>query len=145
MKHTSHSRPVRFLSSLFYFFSIFLFINAFNFQHNPPSGWQQQFLPFLNNRPLADMDFVDSLVGLGVTGDGTVKDSNFIIKTTNGGYNWYIVGHYYRDFTKVKFINESTGFICGGFNILGGILLKTTDKGDSGSKCLRTSEFILKI
>jgi photosystem II stability/assembly factor-like uncharacterized protein len=132
MNHTSHFRAVRVLSGLFYFFSIFIFINAFNFQHNPPSGWQQQFLPFLNNRPLADMDFVDSLVGIGITGDDSVNDTNYIIKTTDGGNKWFTVGNYFRDFAKVKFIDKKTGFICGGYNVLGGgILLKTTNTGDT--------------
>ncbi len=134
MKHTSHSRAVRFLSGLFYFFSIFMFINAFNFQHNPPSGWQQQFLPFLNNMPLSDMDFVDSLTGYGVTGVGASAetnggDTNYIIKTTDGGDSWDIVFRVYRYLKKVTFLNPDTGFVLGAGNSIGGYLTKTTNGG----------------
>ncbi len=130
MKHLHINSP-KLLTNLLWFFSIFIFINAFNFQHNPPSGWQQQYLPFLNNRPLADMDFVDSLVGFGVTGDGTGGDTNHIIKTTNGGEKWFVVQSYYKDLTTIKFLNSNTGFACGGLNGIGAFITKTTDAGIS--------------
>ncbi|MBK7253785.1 MAG: hypothetical protein IPI04_07655 [Ignavibacteria bacterium] len=51
------------LSGILYYTSIISFIIAFNFSDNPAGGWQQQFLPFMNNRPLSDITFVDSLTG----------------------------------------------------------------------------------
>ena len=52
----------------------FLFL-SFSFDADsppPPSGWYQQFLPDVNNMPISDIEFLDSLVGFAVTGNGTV-------------------------------------------------------------------------
>jgi len=75
-------------TSLVFYLSLLIFIIAFSFAHNLPGGWTQQFLPFMNDRPLSDMTFIDSLTGYGITGDGTVGDTNYIIKTSDGGENW---------------------------------------------------------
>ena len=130
MKHTSHTRGVRFLSSLFYFFSIFIFINAFNFQHNPPGAWRQQFMPEIQGLDIEDVVFLDSLTGY------AVAQLNFILKTTNGGENWSII---YEDttsvqfiFKKIQFISENEGF-AGGFFGLNYGMLKTTDAGQNWS------------
>ena len=117
------------LSGILYYTSIISFIIAFNFSDNPAGGWQQQFLPFMNNRPLSDITFVDSLTGFGITGDHTANVTNYVIKTTNGGDNWFVVDSIYQDLTKVNFINTNTGFVCGGLNQIGGYLTKTTDSG----------------
>ncbi len=119
----------RCITGILWFFSIIIFINAFNFQHNPPGGWQQQQMPNLNNRPLADITFIDSLTGYAVTGDNSPADTNFIVKTTNGGDNWSIKGSVYRDLSRVVFLNAETGYICGGYNVSGGFLSKTTNSG----------------
>ncbi|MBK9225777.1 MAG: hypothetical protein IPL67_01595 [Ignavibacteria bacterium] len=112
MNHTTHSRAVRFFSGLFYFFSIFIFINAFNFQHNPPGAWRQQFMPEIQGLDIEDVVFLDSLTGY------AVAQLNFILKTTNGGENWLII---YEDttsvqfiFKRIQFISENEGF-AGGF------------------------------
>ncbi|MBK8381018.1 MAG: hypothetical protein IPL16_03835 [Ignavibacteria bacterium] len=113
------------LSTILLYTSIITFIIAFNFSDNPPAGgWQQQFLPFMNNRPLSDITFVDSLTGFGITGDHTANVTNYVIKTTNGGDNWFVVDSIYQDLTKVNFINTNTGFVCGGLNQIGGYLTK---------------------
>ncbi|MBL0106558.1 MAG: T9SS type A sorting domain-containing protein [Ignavibacteria bacterium] len=118
------------LSTILLYTSIITFIIAFNFSDNPPAGgWQQQFLPFMNNRPLSDITFVDSLTGFGITGDHTANVTNYVIKTTNGGDNWFVVDSIYQDLTKVNFINTNTGFVCGGLNQIGGYLTKTTNSG----------------
>ena len=130
MKHTSHTRAVRFLSSLLYFFSIFIFINAFNFQHNPPGAWRQQFMPEIQGLDIEDVVFLDSLTGY------AVAQLNFILKTTNGGENWSII---YEDttsvqfiFKKIQFISENEGF-AGGFFGLNYGMMKTTDAGQNWS------------
>ena len=130
MKHTSHSRAVRFLSGLFYFFSIFIFINAFNFQHNPPGAWRQQFMPEIQGLDIEDVVFLDSLTGY------AVAQLNFILKTTNGGENWSII---YEDttsvqfiFKRIQFISENEGF-AGGFFGLNYGMMKTTDAGQNWS------------
>ena len=130
MKHTSHTRAVRFLSGLFYFFSIFIFINAFNFQHNPPGAWRQQFMPEIQGLDIEDVVFLDSLTGY------AVAQLNFILKTTNGGENWSII---YEDttsvqfiFKRIQFISENEGF-AGGFFGLNYGMMKTTDAGQNWS------------
>ena len=130
MNHTSHSRAGRLLSSLFYFFSIFVFINAFNFQHNPPGGWYRQFLPE-NLPPLNNLTFKDSLTGYGVTVRGSDGNS-YVIRTTNGGDNWSYVltENSGRTFLDIEFINAHTGF-AGTDWFAGTRLYKTTDGGNN--------------
>ena len=119
------------MRKLLYIF-IFLFL-SFNFDAvpPPPNGWYQQFLPDLNGESISDIYFVDSLIGFAVTGDGLSYDSNYILKTTNGGDNWTIKLAAYKDFFRVQFINQLTGFVCGGYNAIGQGLMKTTDGGEN--------------
>jgi hypothetical protein len=111
------------------FLTLLLFL-AFAPPLNPiAGGWTQQFMPFLNNRPISDITFTDSLTGFAITGDNTVGDTNYIVKTTNGGDNWSIVFTVYRDLSSVIFLNNDTGFVSGGFNVVGGYLIRTTNGG----------------
>ena len=103
------------LSSFIFYISILIFIIAFNFSDNPPvSGWKQQFMPYLNNQYVSDITFIDSLLGFAVTYNDTPGDTGYVLKTTNSGNNWYIVFQNRADFNRVIFLNESTGFVCGG-------------------------------
>jgi len=86
-------------------------------------------LPDLNNRPLADIQFIDSLLGYGITGDHTSGDTNYIIKTTNGGDKWFVVNTLYKDLSKVHFINANTGYVSGGLNGIPALFIKTTNGG----------------
>ncbi|MFC2093385.1 T9SS type A sorting domain-containing protein [Bacteroidota bacterium] len=117
------------LPDLLFFLSILFFTVGLNLQDNPPGGWYQQFLPDVNNMPISDIEFLDSLVGFAVTGDGTVGDTNYIIKTTNGGDNWFINFRAYKNFERVIFINNNVGYVCGGLNDIYGALYKTTNAG----------------
>lgn len=129
---TPHSalKVLNTLSSLLFYCSILFFIIGFNINDTPAPGfWYQQFMPNLNE-PISDVVFLDSLTGYAVTGDGLPNDSNYILKTTNGGNNWQIIYTAYKDFFKIKFINQLTGFVCGGYNALGQGLLKTTNGGN---------------
>lgn len=112
-------------ASFILYSSILTFIIAFNFSDNPPSGWYQQFLPNLNNRPLADIQFIDSLNGYAVTGDHTGIDPNYILKTINGGDNWSVIDSQNNDLSRVQFQNVNTGYVCGE----SGTLMKTTNGG----------------
>jgi len=88
-----------------------------------PPGWYQQYLPNVNNKPLSDLYFLDSLTGFFCTAGLPYNDTNYIVKTTNGGDNWFIV---FRDgllFRDIFFVNRTTGFI-GGTKIY-----KTTNAG----------------
>ncbi len=98
---------------------------------NPVGNWYQQFLPNLNEEPISDIFFIDSLTGWATTGDGLPNDSNYILKTTNGGNNWQIKFTAYRDFFRVRFINQNTGFVCGGLNNIGQVLYKSTNGGEN--------------
>ena len=130
MKHTSHTRAVRFLSGMLYFFSIFIFINAFNFQHNPPGGWYKQLLPDIGGAIVVDLTFTDSLNGVLVTGTNSLGRS-YLLRTTDGGDNWVIVlvdtG---RSFRQVEFTSDSIGYatLLAAFE-RSSVLLRTADKG----------------
>ena len=53
----------------FLYILIFLFLSfSFDAVPPPPGGWYQQFIPDVNNRPISDIEFLDSLVGFAVTG-----------------------------------------------------------------------------
>ena len=96
---------------------------------NPNGTWYQQFMPNINNMPISDIIFVDSLNGYAITGDQTPNDTNYILKTTSGGDSWNIVYRAYRNHLRIKFLNLNTGFVCGGFNTSSGELIKTTNAG----------------
>jgi len=118
------------LSTLLFYSSILAFIIAFNFAHNPKGGWTQQYMPNLNGRSITDITFTDSLNGYATT---TVSsDTSYVLKTTNGGDNWFI-NHTdsFFIFKKIQFVNESTGFI-GGYKVVNNSflnILKTTNAG----------------
>ncbi len=119
------------LSGILFYTSIISFIIAFNFTDNPPAGgWQQQFLP--TSLPgITDITFTDSLTGFAVT-TVDADNSSYIIKTINGGDNWIIslTENTGRIFTKVKFLNSSTGFAVTDYEVGGGRLYKTTNGGN---------------
>ncbi len=120
------------LYRILFFTSVILIILSFNLQHNPPSGWQKQMLPdSLPNFQVSDMFFLDSLTGWIVTGNDMPNDlSGYIIKTTNGGNNWELKYSDFRDYSRVIFLNNNTGYVCGGYNT-GARLLKSTNGGDN--------------
>ncbi|MFZ1323077.1 MAG: hypothetical protein WAT71_16075 [Ignavibacteria bacterium] len=120
------------ISSLIYAVSILIFIIGFNFSDNPPSGWELQQLPFLNNRDLRDMVFTDSLTGYAITKGSNNGDSDYVIKTTNSGNNWFKVYTIFAGMNKINFPNSITGYICGTkYPDITSIVLKTTNSGIS--------------
>ncbi len=117
------------ISSIVFYFAILLFFIAFNFSHHTPGGWYQQFLPYLGIRPLSDITFTDSLTGYAVTPYVAQNDTAFVLKTTNGGDNWFnikILAGEFVGFSRIHFINNATGFILGV-----GLLEKTTNAGST--------------
>jgi len=116
------------LSGILFYTSIISFIIAFNFSDNPPiSGWQQQFMPNFNGKPLKDITFTDSLTGYALIGFDN-SDSNFILKTTNSGDNWNVIRIENRQINKISFLNNDTGYVCGA-NPLTAYLIRTTNGG----------------
>jgi photosystem II stability/assembly factor-like uncharacterized protein len=84
-------------------------------------GWYQQFMPNIGSRTISDITFLDSLTGYATA--YTTTDTNYILKTTNGGDNWSIIYRNYALSNRVQFLNPSTGYVCGGF------LIRTTNAG----------------
>ena len=117
------------LSTLLFYSSILAFIIAFNFAHNPPGGWYQQFMPNLNGRSISDIKFLDSLTGYAVTNNLTPGDTGYILKTTDGGDNWNFSFTVNRGFAAIDFINLTTGYACGGSGGGTTYLCKTTNAG----------------
>ena len=120
------------LSSFIFYISILIFIIAFNFSDNPPvSGWQQQFMPNFNNRSLAGINFTDSLTGYAIISNSGTADTSFIIKTTNGGNNWFTLLSEFKSYYAISFLNNQTGYV-GGSDLMGySYLAKTTNNGIS--------------
>ena len=113
-----------------YLFLIFIVsLLAFTFTGNPPSGWYQQFIPDLGGMPISDMEFLDSLTGFIITGDTSPDDTNYVLKTTNGGDNWFINYKDFKNFSRIIFITDSIGYICGSSFQINGALYKTTNQG----------------
>ena len=83
MKHTPHTRAVRILSGLFYFFSIFMLIALPAHLH---SQWIPQSIPV--NKPVIGLDFADQNTGWAITENTSLTDTAYILNTTNGGSNW---------------------------------------------------------
>ncbi len=104
---------------------IFIVTVAFNFQHNPPSNWYQQFVN-LNGASIRDISFMDSLTGYMVTSIG--GSNSYIFKTTNGGDNWVTKYLHTQPFVRVQFVNNNTGFT-NAFNKI----FKTTNAGENWS------------
>ncbi len=120
---------MRKLKHILFLSSILLFL-AFNFQGNL-SGWYQQFLPnTIGSQIVNDMKFIDSLNGYMITSKNVNPDTASILKTTDGGDNWTTVfSQGSRRFNKIKFINNNTGFVCGGTGSGTPYLYKTTNEG----------------
>jgi photosystem II stability/assembly factor-like uncharacterized protein len=81
------------------------------------------------NKPINSMWFIDSNKGFAVDNDV------IIYKTTDGGFTWN--GFYpavyplsvNRNLRSIMFVNDSTGFVCGGKNFGNGLIYKTTNGG----------------
>ncbi|MDQ3019923.1 MAG: T9SS type A sorting domain-containing protein [Bacteroidota bacterium] len=117
-------------STFIFYISIFLFIIAFNFSHNPPGGWYQQFMPDIGSVSIGDITFVDSLIGYSIASKFVNPDTSMIIKTTNGGNNWSIIYHQgNKRFSRIVFLNETIGYVSGGTGSGTPYLFKTTDGG----------------
>lgn len=128
----NYFKSLSFITILLTVFIIIFFI-AFNFSDNPPtqSGWYQQFIPNLNGRVINDITFTDSLNGYIITNLLTSTDSSIILKTTNGGDNWFYIHSDSGDnYSKIKFINQNTGFVGGYISTFpNNYILKTTNAG----------------
>jgi photosystem II stability/assembly factor-like uncharacterized protein len=74
---------------------------------------------------------VDPLNGWGQTKGDSSTDTSFVIRTTNGGTDWFV--QYYQrglNLDLIDFVNDSTGYLFGySFNTHASTMLKTTNGG----------------
>lgn len=120
---TKQNKFLEFVVNVVFGLSLVGFFVAFNFS-DKMNGWHQQFLPAGGGKPIAGMVFVDSLTGFIVTGADTVGNTNYILKTTDGGENWTVNETVTDKFYKLQFLNDSTGLA-----IANNKLFKTFNKG----------------
>ncbi len=126
MKSGRNATNQRFFTKSVWFLSIIIFTTAFDLAHNPPSGWENQFLPDLNGRIISDMCFTDSLNGYATA--YKKFDPNYILRTTNGGINWIVSDSLVSWLTKVQFLDMKIGYVCGAR------MYKTTNAGNNWSQ-----------
>jgi photosystem II stability/assembly factor-like uncharacterized protein len=99
-----------------FFISILFFFIGFNFQDSRTGGWVRQYITApIGSAPINGIDFKDSLIGYAITNNLGMTDTNYVIKTTNGGFNWNVVlrvarsnGSRMYDF---KTLNKDTLFV----------------------------------
>jgi hypothetical protein len=77
------------------------------------------------------MTFIDSVTGFAVSSNKYSEDTGYIFKTTNGGDNWFVNFMPFKGFSRIKFVNDSIGFACGGSGGGTAYFCKTTDRGNS--------------
>ncbi|MBS1494686.1 MAG: T9SS type A sorting domain-containing protein [Bacteroidetes bacterium] len=71
--------------------------------------------------------FINENTGWGIVMYDT--STTKMIKTTNGGQNWFLSDPGLRSISKYQFVNESTGYIIGFPASGGGVFIKTIDGG----------------
>jgi len=123
--------------------SVLFFFIAFNFQDNRTGGWYQQWLPNLNGRSISYITFTDSLTGFAITPYVALNDTAFVIKTTNGGDNWFINNIFtgqYSGFKRLAFLNTNTGFIVGNSG-----MYKTTNSGSNWIQINKPNPFFIGL
>lgn len=107
------------------FISLIIFLTAFNFRDVMIGSWNPQYIYNTNGQSIRDMAFADSLNGYitlrsNTTGKGT------ILKTTNGGSNWFTSYHTLDSgiFSNIKIFNKDSSLVCNAYRIY-----KTTNGG----------------
>lgn len=91
------------------------------------TGWVMQTSPAAQE--LHDVFFVNQNTGWAV---GRFNAGGMIIKTTNGGSNWFTQFNAANELLSSHFINDNTGWACG----IGGLLLKTSNAGVNWSSAI---------
>lgn len=123
------------LSTYLFYASVLIFLVAFNFQDSKTGGWVQQFLPTLPGSPtIKDISFADSSVGYALAMNVGYQDTSYILKTTNGGSNWFIQRMITSEFSglnRLFILNTDTLFIASYIGTAGniGYMIRTTNGG----------------
>jgi photosystem II stability/assembly factor-like uncharacterized protein len=126
MENSKFNKFKKYFVDFIFSASFLLLIISFNFQDNNFHGWELQYQPY---GPVSDVFFTDSLTGYILINGPTPQDTGYIIKTTNGGENWNIIFKNRMDLNRIKFINSTTGFSCGGTGSGTSYFYKTTNAG----------------
>lgn len=98
----------------------------------------------ISNQELWDIKFINNDVGFIISKGRPAK----IFKTSNKGLTWTEIytEEGYSEFYNMKFINSTTGYIVGGKEAGGGIILQTTNAGNSWQKLpVNSVEWLLDI
>jgi len=108
------------LSLVIFYLVVLFFIISFNFQDNMMNGWYPQYLTSLPG--VSQLVFLDSLTGYYLGG------SQYLVKTTNGGDNWFIFKNFGDSliFNNIQFLNSDSMILC-----TAKALFKSTDGGNN--------------
>jgi photosystem II stability/assembly factor-like uncharacterized protein len=91
-------------------------------------SWENKWFSFSGSLRLTSMQFINNNTGWCIGKEESSQDDGIIIKTTNGGENWYTSMNLSAGFLSGEFINENTGWVVG----TNGTIIKTTSGGSIG-------------
>ncbi len=107
---------------------------------NLGGNWNVIYREYLTKEHLNSVCFINNLSGF------TCGNRGVLLKTLNGGMNWYHTGNSNTfNFKSIKFINDNTGYISGGNGSYAGIILRTTDFGISWTEVYQDSSHLNAI
>ena len=96
-----------------------------------------------NASSISKSDYINEVKMISPT-VGFVADQNYVLKTENGGANWWVSKDYSMDFsispTNIAFPTSTTGYIAG----LGSKYLKTTNTGGVGIEEVHRPIYIIQ-
>ncbi len=128
-------KDFKFFSKILTFLTILcllIFFSSFGFRDSRTSGWYQQWFPNISGSTITSITFLDSLTGYAVTNSNSLLQQ-YILKTTNGGDNWFINFTFNTpdsnwSFIKICFLNSNIGFAFSWTE-----MFKTTNSGNNWS------------
>ncbi|MBN8570039.1 MAG: T9SS type A sorting domain-containing protein [Ignavibacteria bacterium] len=101
--------------------------------HDTYSQWYQQQSPLPSDKIIQHIDFVNADKGWGHTTAATQNDTSHIIRTTNGGTNWFV--QYYKKgivIQHIKFFNDTLGYASGArYGPVTSLFMRTTNAGQN--------------
>lgn len=113
------------------FLYLFLFLLIIASDIQAQSEWFQQYSG--TDGYLKSVYFVNQNTGWAVGSDTVDNWRGIVLKTTNGGINWFIqLGLHWQYFNSVRFLDENTGCVAGrtDYNMgQSGIIFRTTNGG----------------
>jgi hypothetical protein len=120
MKKTDTKFPSGILLKTFLFSLLFYFLIGFNFQDSRTGGWIRQYITApIGGAQIYGIDFKDSLTGYAIANVIGTTDTSYVLKTTNGGFNWNIILNNLINarMYSFKMLNKDTLFVGAYFHI----------------------------